>query len=111
VSKIADDAEAIARRLKELEADRQLALTGSTVEEKPAEKPQEFDSYGMYLSGYSNQLSSTGTGNGSLGGIDRPQWPYAGTAHEWRGVVKMDDKTKAEIAPLCPFYGFIKASD
>jgi hypothetical protein len=33
MSKVADDYENIARRLKELEADRQLALTGSTVEE------------------------------------------------------------------------------
>jgi hypothetical protein len=33
MSKAADDYENIARRLKELEADRQLALTGSTVEE------------------------------------------------------------------------------
>ena len=72
MSKIADDAEAIAKRLKELEADRQLALTGSTVEE-PKEQPKEFDSYGMYMSGYASQA--------------HPAWPYAGTAHEWRGFV------------------------
>ena len=33
MSKAADEYEDIARRLKELEADRQLALTGSTVAE------------------------------------------------------------------------------
>jgi hypothetical protein len=74
MSKAADEYEEIARRLKELEADRQLALTGSTAEEKPADKPQEFDSYGMYMMGYKSMA--------------HPEWPYAGTAHEWRGFVK-----------------------
>jgi hypothetical protein len=37
MSKAADEYEDIARRLKELEADRQLALTGSTVPEKVGE--------------------------------------------------------------------------
>lgn len=37
MSKVADEYEDIARRLKELEADRQLALTGSTAPEKVGE--------------------------------------------------------------------------
>lgn len=37
MSKVADDYEDIARRLKELEADKQLALTGTTVPEKVGE--------------------------------------------------------------------------
>lgn len=37
MSKVADEYEEIARRLKELEADRQLALTGSTIPEKVGE--------------------------------------------------------------------------
>ena len=37
MSKVADEYEEIARRLKELEADKQLALTGSTVPEKVGE--------------------------------------------------------------------------
>lgn len=41
----ADDTESIARRLKEIEAEKQLALTGSSapVDEKQTEKPDSYD--------------------------------------------------------------------
>lgn len=46
MSKAADDYEAIRRRLEELAAEKNLALTGSTLEEKPA--PQVYpDYYGL----------------------------------------------------------------
>jgi hypothetical protein len=74
MSYLADDTAAINARMEEIKADRRLAQTGSTAEEKPAEKPQEFDSYGMYVVGYKSQA--------------HPEWPYTGTAHAWRGFVK-----------------------
>ena len=46
----ADDTESIARRLKEIEAEKQLALTGSTlpIDDKAAEKSDTYDyGYGM----------------------------------------------------------------
>ena len=53
MSKIADDAEAIARRLKELEAERQLALTGSSAPEQPKQVDHGYGMYGDYAIGYS----------------------------------------------------------
>lgn len=72
-TKAADDFEAIRRRLEELAAEKSLALTGSTLEEK-AEAPKGFDADGMYM--WPTLQSSA-----------HPGWPYAGTAHEWRGFV------------------------
>jgi hypothetical protein len=44
MSYVADDHEAIRRRLEEIRADRQLVLTGSTIEDaKPTEAPAEID--------------------------------------------------------------------
>mgnify|MGYP000532377027 CR=1 FL=1 len=70
--KAADDYESIARRLKELEADQQLALTGTTA---PAtEKKIENYDYGYGgMCGYS---------------LAHPAWPYAGTGFEWRKFVR-----------------------
>lgn len=47
MSKVADDYEDIARRLKELEADKQLALTGSSApsDDKQEEKADSFYDY------------------------------------------------------------------
>ena len=71
MSKIADDAEAIRRRLEEIEAEKQLALTGSSA---PQEEVKPIESvYGLY--------------GDYVGSSAHPAWPYAGTAHEWRGFV------------------------
>ena len=47
MSKAADEYEDIARRLKELEADRQLALTGSTVTEPKANGHEGVGEYAL----------------------------------------------------------------
>jgi hypothetical protein len=48
-TKAADDFESIARRLNELEAERQLALTGSSAPVKlPEPSGAAFDAVGMY---------------------------------------------------------------
>jgi hypothetical protein len=76
-TKAADDFDSIARRLAEIEADADMARTGSSVpakEEKAEDLPM---GYGDYLGGMCG-----------LGSLAHPQWPYAGTAHEWRGFVQ-----------------------
>ncbi len=102
MTKAADDFEAIRRRIEELKAERDLALTGTTV---PVEETKEFDVYGMYAyptgyggkvgGGFSNQLTNQDSlralyqkAADSLKSPAHPEWPYAGTAHEWRGFVK-----------------------
>ena len=78
MTKAADDFEAIRRRIEELKAERDLALTGTTVPVEDPKETKEFDIYGMY---------AYPTGFGDLKSTAHPEWPYAGTAHEWRGFV------------------------
>lgn len=73
MTKAADDYETIRRRLEELAAEKNLALTGSTVEEEP-KSTEPPDDYGMYTSGWRS--------------LAHKDWPYAGSPHEWRGFVK-----------------------
>ena len=35
-----------------------------------------------------------------LKSLAHPSWPYAGTAHEWRGFVKKEDPAHEEVQPL-----------
>jgi len=62
MSYAADDTQAIAQRLKELEAEKQEALTGSSA---PVQ----------------------GTVH-EVGSLAHPEWPYAGTGFEWRRFVR-----------------------
>jgi hypothetical protein len=52
MSYAADDTQAIAQRLKEIEADRQLALTGSSA---PVKEPKTF---GEYAAGWPYQAAT-----------------------------------------------------
>jgi len=85
-TKAADDYESIARRLKELEADQQLALTGSSAPVTGQEAHKSVESvYGIDYSAFGASTFE----NANLPAIPlaHPGWPYAGTAHEWRGFV------------------------
>jgi hypothetical protein len=37
-----------------------------------------------------------------LKSLAHPEWPYAGTAHEWRGFVRNEGRHYAPITPLDP---------
>jgi hypothetical protein len=71
----ADDTQAIARRLKELEAARDEARKGTSApvdgqESKTEEQPTGYGYGGMCYS------------------LAHPEWPYAGTGFEWRRFVR-----------------------
>jgi hypothetical protein len=37
-----------------------------------------------------------------LKSLAHPDWPYAGTAHEWRGFVKNEGRYYAPVTPINP---------
>jgi hypothetical protein len=37
-----------------------------------------------------------------LKSLAHPDWPYAGTAHEWRGFVKNEGRHYAPVIPIEP---------
>jgi len=80
MSYLADDTAAIKARMEEIKAERQLAQTGSNA----PEQPKEFDA------GYAGGIdyADVGIGYVTMKSAAHPEWPYAGTAHEWRGFVK-----------------------
>jgi hypothetical protein len=92
VSYAADDTQVIARRLKEIEAEQQIARTGTSA---PAEQEKAEDlpmGYGDYLTGYAvgrdvGEYKVLG-GNLYMRSLAHPQWPYAGTGFEWRKFVR-----------------------
>ena len=108
-TKAADDFDSIARRLQELEAEKSVALTGSSVpakEEKAEDLPH---GYGDYLAVYGvSAFTGVPTGGAStpytvgqtiatvqlppytpsMGSLAHPNWPYAGTGFEWRKFVR-----------------------
>lgn len=73
-----DKVEDIAQRLKELEADKEVARTGSSAPVKQTEETRDVES----VYGYGGMCG--------LGSLAHPGWPYAGTAHEWRSFVNRD---------------------
>ena len=82
MSYAADDTQAIAQRLKEIEAEKQEALTGSSAPVTQEQKDETPSGYGDYLT-YRvtidpNQMQS----------LAHPEWPYAGTGFEWRRFVR-----------------------
>lgn len=79
MSYLIDDAEAIRRRLEEIEAEKKIALTGPSAPVEP-EVPAIDTVYGWGMYGQADI-------NG-LVSLAHPERPYAGTAHEWRGFVK-----------------------
>jgi hypothetical protein len=95
MSYAADDTQAIAARLKELQAEKDQALTGSSVpakEEKAEDLPM---GYGDYLASAMWGIGGIATGSLShpfddeqLKSLAHPQWPYAGTGFEWRKFVR-----------------------
>jgi hypothetical protein len=112
MSYAADDTQAIAQRLKELQAEKDQALTGSSVpakEEKAEDLPM---GYGDYLAwgkfGRLEELYQKATKSAhewteqfdteiELKSLAHPNWPYAGTAHEWRGFVNWEEKLKEKF--------------
>jgi len=82
MTKIADDAESISRRLKELEAERNEAMTGSSAPAAEQEKDDTPSGYGDYM-----VWSQPITGY-KLRSQAHPGWPYAGTGFEWRRFVR-----------------------
>lgn len=88
----ADDYAAIALRRAELEAERQEALTGSsapvTGQEPKGESTFSFkqamaDYHGVHIEWKS---------------LAHQEWPYAGTAHEWRGFVLPDVRGRVKAS-------------
>lgn len=109
MSKIADDSASIAQRLKELEADRKEAMTGSgapvgvvihTDDDlvipngwpySPSglnEAARQYAACRQAANQYNQPNSLSSLGNGSLSSLAHPGWPYTGTAFEWQRVVK-----------------------
>ena len=77
----ADDTQAIAQRMKELQAERDQYLTGTSApvtgqEQKTEEQPAGYGYGGLYYNG--PYLSS----------LAHPNWPYANTGFEWRKFVR-----------------------
>jgi hypothetical protein len=72
MTNIADDSASIAQRLKELEADRKEAMTGSSAP-VTGQEPKSETPYGYGGMDYC-----------ALGSLAHPGWPYAGTSYEWR---------------------------
>lgn len=75
----ADDTQAIARRLRGLEAEKNEALTGTsapvTGQEQKTEDPPSW--------GYGGSIDYC-----ALKSAAHPNWPYAGTGFEWRKFVR-----------------------
>lgn len=84
--KAADDFDSIAQRLKELGAEKELALTGTSVP-MAQEKDDTPQGYGDYLAGMGSGVVWVGGGVG-LKSAAYPNWPYAGTGFEWRRFVR-----------------------
>ncbi|WP_316176165.1 hypothetical protein [Bradyrhizobium sp. SZCCHNRI1073] len=77
-TKAADDFDAISRRLAELEAEKNVALTGSSAPVDGKEEKQEPPSWG-----YGGSIDYC-----ALKSAAHPNWPYAGTGFEWRKFVR-----------------------
>jgi hypothetical protein len=78
MSYAADDTQAIAQRLKEIEAEKQVALTGTSAPVTGQEQNTE-DLYAAAM---------WGIGGTTIGSLAHPEWPYAGTGFEWRRFVR-----------------------
>lgn len=74
----ADDTQAIAQRLKEIEAEKQVALTGTSAPVTGQEEKQDPPSWG-----YGGGIDYV-----ALKSAAHPNWPYAGTGFEWRRFVR-----------------------
>lgn len=100
----ADDTQAIAQRLKEIEAEKQVALTGTSApvtgqEEKADDSNNPYGMYGYTVPAFTG-VPSGGTSVGTStvynglppctprGSLAHPEWPYAGTGFEWRKFVR-----------------------
>lgn len=83
MSYLADDTQAIAARMKELQAEKDEAVKGSSapVQEQKDETPI---GYGDYLVWNASQ-PLTGY---KLRSLSHPNWPYANTGFEWRRFVR-----------------------
>jgi hypothetical protein len=82
-TKAADDFDSIARRLAEIEADADMARTGTSApvkEEKAEDLPM---GYGDYLA-----YPISVTVQPVVRSLAHPNWPYAGTGFEWRKFVR-----------------------
>lgn len=89
-TKAADDFDYLAQRLKEIQADRDLARTGSSAPVTGQEsKTEDIHTIAQQWHGwtYSDQEDADLT---CLKSLAHPNWPYIGTPHEWRGFVIPD---------------------
>jgi hypothetical protein len=96
-TKAADDFDSIAKRLAEIEAEQRLALTGTSApvtgqEQKTEELPQGYGYAGVDYVSYLN--------TNKLGSLAHPEWPYAGTAHEWRGFIDRGPRKDNNTVPV-----------
>lgn len=73
MSYLADDTQSIAQRLKEIEAEQQVALKGTSAPVTGQEEKTEEQPYGY---------------GGMCYSLAHPNWPYAGTGFEWRRFVR-----------------------
>ena len=93
MTKIADDSESIAKRLKELEAEKLAAIMGKPIEEpKPVEAPKDIDWTGLYgagngNAGYSGQLGALGNNQNALGGLNQANSLYNQLARQLMTMV------------------------
>jgi hypothetical protein len=88
MSYAADDTQAIAQRLKEIEAEKQVALTGTSapVAQEKDDTPSGYGDY-LALKQWGTQVTADELGRG-LFSLAHPEWPYAGTGFEWRKFVR-----------------------
>jgi hypothetical protein len=120
MSYAADDTQAIAARLKELQAEKDQALTGSSVpakEEKAEDLPMGYGDYLVWspsafndavreqmTSKHQHEQAIAHSANGGLyaplGSLAHPQWPYAGTGFEWRKFVDRGPRKDNNTVPI-----------
>jgi hypothetical protein len=94
MSYLADDTQAIAARMKELKAEKDEAIKGTSApvdgqESKTEDQPTGYG--GLYYTiGTAGMASAVNTPVNTIGlySLGHPEWPYAGTGFEWRKFVR-----------------------
>lgn len=97
MSYLADDTQAIAARMKELRAERDEVIKGTSApvtgqeQKTETEMPYGYGYAGLY--GIPGTASTSGTTRvtidpNAMSSLAHPEWPYAGTGFEWRKFVR-----------------------